>query len=332
MWSHVYNDTSRAQTLDALAGAGITWVRIDLSWANVETSNGSYNTGVRNTFANCVSMANARGLNVLAIVAETPSWANGNAGRNVPPSNPNEYGEFLAWATGEFPAVAAWQIYNEPNLGSFWAGSVLQYVNVLKAGYAAIKAANSADKVITGGITFNNAAGWVAELYGNGGKGHFDAIATHPYQPKADDPPEVVGGGPSEWWFPNSTPAIRQVMVNNGDSAKQIWITEFGYSAHSNAGVPAGSDFWWLLGVSDTDQGEFTVRAIKYARQNWPYVGMFTYYKERSYPSGCCGLVPPPGVSAALFELHTENYGLLQANGSPRPALNRLKTYLTTGS
>jgi hypothetical protein len=254
-------------------------------------------------------------------VAETPGWANGNKGKTQPPTNVNDFGDFMSWATGQYPAVKAWQIYNEPNNGDFWSSTTAQYVNVLKAGYAGVKSVNASDVVVTGGITFNNAAGWVAEIYANGAKGHFDAIGTHPYQVKADEPPEYAADA-NTWWFPNNTPAVRQVMVNNGDSAAKIWITEFGYSSHSNATVPAGTDYWWALGVTDAQQADFAVRAIKYVRANWPYVDAFFWYRERSNPLG--------SLSPDWFDLHTQNYALLRTDLSERPVLGALKQYLTT--
>jgi aryl-phospho-beta-D-glucosidase BglC (GH1 family) len=327
LWGHVYNDVQRADVIAKMKAAGLTWVRIDISWRALETTNNSYNAGATAAVANCVNAASAPpGLQVLLVVADTPGWANGGQSGKVPPTNATDFRDFMQWATGQFAEVDAWQLYNEPNNTTYFLGDPATYVNnVLKPGYAGVKAVNPGDKVVTGGTTFYQGEVFVSQIYAAGAKGHFDAIGTQPYQPDASKHPEYVGGTES-WWYPNNPPAIWSVMATHGDTGKEIWITEFGYSEHTNEMIPPGSDHAWALGVTAAQQADFAVRAIRYARTNWPYVGPFFWYKERSYPLNCCGYTP------AWFDMHVQNHGLLHENGSPRPVYTRLQQYLTTGT
>ena len=53
-----------------------------------------------------------------------------------------------------------------------------------------------------------------------GGKDYFDAIATHPYGWGPDASPGVAA----------QFQAFKQLLAENGDQGKEIWITEFGTS------------------------------------------------------------------------------------------------------
>jgi hypothetical protein len=286
---------------------------MDVSWARTEHVQGARHAGYVELVDKCVAMANAHGLQPLVVVLGTPSWANGRAGGGSPPSDPNHFRDFMRWAAERYRGqVPAWQIYNEPN-GSV---PVADYVSLLKAGYEGVKLGDPSATVISAGIVFNDVS-WVHGLYENGAKDHFDALGAHPYQSKADEPPEYIREV-SKWWFANLY-KVHEAMAANGDGHKPIWITEFGYSAHSNATIPL--DSVWAFGVTEAQQADYSVRAFKYARANWPWLGIFFYYKEISWPLG--------SLSPSWFDLHTQGYGLLYANGTERPVYRALKTYLT---
>jgi hypothetical protein len=294
------------------------WARIDISWRTLETSNNVYNQGYRDLFTKCVTKVTGAGLQPFVGVLGTPQWANGTTNSAVPPRDPADFRDFMQWLATNYPSVAAWQIYNEPN-GPAWGGTIDQYVATMRAAYTGVKTGNPSAAVVTGGTVYSD-FDWVASLYAAGGKGTFDAIGVHPYPGKADEPPNYAREA-SRYWFP-SISLIRNVMVQNGDSDKEIWITEFGYSEHANDLLPsASSDYWWALGVNATTQANFGVQAFQYAHANFPYVPVFIWYKELSWPLG--------SLSPDWFDLHTQGYGLLRADESPRPVYCSLKTYFT---
>jgi polysaccharide biosynthesis protein PslG len=322
IWQPNYDDPKRDRVLSRMVAAGFRWARIDISWKELQpTSATAYNTGYRDVLDKCVSKTVNAGLTPFIGVLGTPQWASGSSDWKTAPTNPDpDFKNFMQTMAARYPSVAAWQIYNEPNQNTFWLGTIQQYVATLKAGYAGVKAGNPSAKVITGGTTFND-YDWVRSLYDNGGKGWFDGVGVHPYPAKADEPPEYVPG-PERYWFPNLS-KVRDVMVEKGDSAKTIWITEFGYSAHENHLLPSdSSDYWWARGVTETVQADFAIRAFEYARKNWAsFVPVFIWYKELSWPLG--------SLSPNWFDLHTQNYGLLRDNETPRPVYCSIKAYLT---
>jgi hypothetical protein len=301
----------RAAVLDKLKAAGVTWVRIDFAWDGVEDAGkGARNAWYIGMMDTCVNLARARGINVLATLWLTPGWANGWQSNRVPPSNPLDYADFAQWAADHWRGrVAAWEVWNEPDpWQQFFQGTSAQYASILTASYPRFKAGDPNALVVLGGPSSNDDA-WVSQLYGLGVKGSFDVLASHPYQGVADAPPEQADDG-HRWWFTH-TPALRSVMVANGDGAKPIWFTEFGWSAHDNwTGIAE-----WQRGVSTLQQGDYLVRAHRYAKANWPYVGAMFWYKELATPGST--------------NVHEEGYALLDSNLAERPVYGALKAYLT---
>jgi polysaccharide biosynthesis protein PslG len=308
MWSD-YTDAQRLAVLDKLAAAHLSWVRIDMAWAGFEDRcRGCYNEWYLDMANFTVDAARARGMQVLVMLWRTPGWANGNKGAQRPPDDPGDYGRFAGWLASKMKGrVAAYEIWNEPDPSqSFFLGTQDQYVALLKAAYPAIHAADPATRVVLGGPSSNDDA-WIEGIYARGGKGYFDVLATHPYQGKSDAPPEHPDDG-SRWWFTH-LPAVRDVMLKHGDSAKPIWFTEFGWSSHPNTGGESN----WELGVSLQQQADYTIRAIKYARANFPYVTTMILYNDRNRDSG---------------DVQLDGYGILYRDLSAKPVYTALRSAL----
>ena len=89
----------------------------------------------------------------------------------------------------------------------------------------------------------------LAAIYANGGGDSFDAVAHHPYCW-----PALPGGaGCTAWQQMHATsPSLRSVMAENGDSGKRIWATEFG--------APTNGPY----SVSEDRQAQIIKRAYTY--------------------------------------------------------------------
>src|SRR5207248_526681 len=57
---------------------------------------------------------------------------------------------------------------------------------------------------------------------------------------------------------------MRQIMEQNNDAAKQVAIMEMGWTTDNRASSP----YAWHA-VTAEQQGDYLVKAIQYARQNW---------------------------------------------------------------
>lgn len=267
-----------AAHLDGMRAIGATWLRFDIDWSGVEPSKGTYDWSVPDRI---VDGARARGMSVLAMVGYSPAWARA-AGTDdkYGPTNPADFANFAAAAAARYRGrVSAYEIWNEPNRG-FWhpRPDPVGYTTLLIGAYNAIKGADPAATVLTGGfspspdaadgsaiapVTFLNA------MYAAGAGGHFDGLAHHPYNyPFSPLRPENVYNYNA---FAGVTPALRQSMVDHGDSAKKIWATEIG------APTPAT-----VNGVATSPQYLATYIAEATAQwQQWSWTGPMFWYSYR---------------------------------------------------
>lgn len=302
MWT-AYTDADRLTMLKQLQDANIRTVRLDVSWAMLQpTSAVAYDTWGVGFVDRVIGMINAHGMSPLITLWLTPPWANGGKGEYVLPTNPADFARAAQWAAKRYAGkVCGWEIWNEPNSNDFMVGAdPAAYTKLLRAAYPAIKAGDPTTKVVFGGVSYNHDA-WIAAAYANGAHGYFDVMATHPYMGVANLPPGTPDDG--SIWNLNHAMAVRNLMVARGDGDKSLWFTEFGWSTHPNqAGSPN-----WSLGVTEAQQAQFLIETINLIRTKMPWVGKVYWYAERD--------------SSAEASLHNQNYGLIRADHSAKPAL-----------
>lgn len=318
VWSEL-SDDDRERILDELVANGIQWVRVDLSWSMIEPRRGAFDMKWGVPLADKVlNMAHERGLNVLAMLWLTPSWASTNgsgsdsrsadASKRVLPRDPADYANAIGWASARWKEqVQAWEVWNEPNSEDFLAPpDAAGYTELLRAAYPAVKAGNPGADVVFGGTTFVD-TNWIAAAYRAGAHGYFDVMAVHPYQGDASLPPEEPADGRRERLA--NTAALIDLMRSNGDGALPIWYTEFGWSAHAN---PPGTPVWYR-GVSEQVQADYLRRTLDLVRARYPEVTKVFWYTSRDLVTG---------------RIHPDHRGLMRRDFSPRPVLLAIRRYV----
>jgi hypothetical protein len=229
--------------LDAAAKTGATWLRVLIDWHLVEPMPGAYNWGYVDHWING---ALARGMKVLGLIAYTPDWARApGTSFSAPPIRPVLYASFAAKVVERYgDRVSDWEIWNEPNVPIFFGNfdnRAARYTDLLKAAYPAIKAVQSNSIVVAAGMSRAWAPDappiFINEMYALGSKGFFDALAMHPYVYPAGLAIDDHNG-----W--SDVERVRQIMVDNGDGDKNIWMTEIG--------APTSAP--WAAGVSQEEQ------------------------------------------------------------------------------
>jgi hypothetical protein len=313
MWSD-YTDAERARVLDELKAAQVKWIRLDVGWSMLQPDGqDSYSPWGVGFVDRVIDMAANRGLKVLVTLWLTPAWANHARGERTLPDDPADYARAVGWAAQHWAGkVQAWEIWNEPNDNDSLTGaSPAAYTRLLRAAYPAIHAGNPDATVVFGGPSGTDAQ-WIEQAYAAGAHGYFDAMAVHPYQAVADEPPSAPDNGTR--YRMAHVAAIHRLMVANGDGAKPIWFTEFGWSSHSNAGIDLrkGSNNW-RRGVSEERQAEYLVETLKLIPKKWPYVTKAFWYDSHDRQG--------EGVQNG-------NYGLLRRDLSPKPAYTAVANYL----
>ncbi|SDE23913.1 Cellulase (glycosyl hydrolase family 5) [Paracoccus isoporae] len=260
------------------AALGMEWVRTDLYWADVQA--GGPGNADWSEFDRIVDYAARHDLNVLPVVGTTPDWARADRDAASSPGNPNFYARFVERAVRRYAPrdIHVWEIWNEPNLASNWPPrpDPAAYAAVLAAAYDAIHAADPEATVLLGGLSpaawtgppvimrHYAAPAFLAAIYAAGAGDSFDAVAFHPYS----YPEGPSGSDPANGWA-MMTGEIRDIMRENGDSDKKIWITEYGAPTNDGHG-----------GISEAAQAEMFAESLRLARQlDW--AGPLFWYSYR---------------------------------------------------
>jgi hypothetical protein len=219
-----------------------------------------------------VQEAQARGFSVLGVLNSTPYYGgqNGTGCLGCPgvAPDPTDFAAFAAEVAQRYEGeISAYEVWNEPNSYKSWSPAVdpVAYTNVLKAAYAAIKAADPDATVVAGvlgavvtvgGFTMDPVT-FVQTMYANGAKGFFDALSYHPYNYQktfAEQNPSFLS--PLQMLL-----EMRQTMLDNGDDLIKIWASEYGLPTSLNADQAAAyqnqlkfiSDFLNVWGDGLTD-------------------------------------------------------------------------------
>jgi hypothetical protein len=295
----------------SMRDAGITSVRTWISWAQVERQRGDFNWGpVDQTVA-----TNARaGMTTLPDLFGTPAWAAGLDGwycepetcvRLAPRSDASrqEFAQFAAAAVRRYGPdgtfwrqhtdlrampIEHWQIWNEPNLSSFWGPAVdpASYGELVEATAPAIRAVDPDAQILLAGLTGTktnsrrmSSARFLNQLYAVPGiEDAFDGIAVHPYN-------RTVRGTLAQ------VRTARQIADAHGDDAG-LWVTELGWAS-------AGKRRWGL--VKDRDGQARALRlALRGLQRNavrWDLHAVYWFTWRDSEPGAAvCGWCPWAGL------------------------------------
>jgi polysaccharide biosynthesis protein PslG len=318
----------QALTVSEVGQAGFGWLKHQVVWADIETTPGQFDFS---QFDAIVDQANAAGLKVLLSVVRAPAFYRSPAS-GLMPADPTRFQLFMQALAARYRGrVQAYELWNEENLDrEAGPGNVAAttYLPLLRAGHAGVKAGDPGATVLLGAPspTGVNSPGaiiddlsYLQQLYAlNGGeaRAYFDAVSAHPsgFSNPPDCTPATpqcsLSGGfnndPSFFAFTRVS-QYRRLMILNGDSAKQIWFTEFGYC--SNPTPPAG--FEYCMSITEQQQAQFLVQAFQFARR-LAYVGAMFQWNLNFQ------LVVPQTSERWGF-------GILRSDGvSPRPAYSAL--------
>ncbi len=314
------------QLVQDVIASGAKSVRIFALWRDLEPSargqyppNGSSPYGLQQlsgVYDAGLQALNAAGVKPLYVLVEAPQWANGSTDHYVPPTNVSDFagfaGRFAAHNKALGGQVLGYEIWNEADADGFWHSGpdVTQYTALLKASYTAIKAADPNAVVVTTPTTGNNAA-WMKQLYGAGAGGYFDAAAVHTDTACLVRPPDEYyreeNGDIGQFSFLGYR-VVHQVMEENGDGNKPIFMSELGWS--STNGGPNSCARGSVAGTRPDGVSE----AVQAANMTLAF--------------GC--LARDPYIThASWFTLHDtsihalaemNHYGLVRTDGSKKPS------------
>lgn len=283
-----WNETMRTLDLDNIRLMKFTHVKQRFSWSNIEPARGEWHWDKADGVVDEVAY---RGLSLVARLDGPPDWAViAPAAPDQPPVDLAAWEEFCGTlATRYRGRIAAYQVWNEPNLQREWLGhppNAAGYVALLRVCTTAIRAADPGAIIISAGLAPTGT--WLPEaipdtdylrlMYAAGASPWFDVLGLN--APGYKYPPEM---SPDEaerelghrWMVFRHVEDMRGIMVAAGDAHKQVALLEVGWTTDPRPDSP----YHWHA-VDEETQAAYLVGAYRYAAQHWrPWVGlMVTIY------------------------------------------------------
>lgn len=327
---HVHQEDLRP-IFNQLQSLGVGWVKVQVSWKLYQPYADQYAADRFTELDALVERANDSGIAVLLSVGKAPEWSRPTTEMDGPPVEFGLYRDFMAYLAGRYQGrVAAYELWNEPNLQREWNGRALNaadFVSLIQEGAKGIRTVNSTAIIISGapattgindGLIAIDDRVFLRQMLEAGVADFVDAVGAHPYG-WANPPDSSVGDGdtavPSHndhpSFFFNDTLADYAALLREFDAADTLlWVTEFGWGSFDGFDTPppAGAEF--MANVTEWQQAVYILRAYELAHE-WESVGPLILWNLNFGP--------------LLGDRFSESgYSVLRPDGSYRPAFRAL--------
>jgi len=280
------------------ASLSMDWIRLMVfshvkqifAWKDIEPSRGDFHFDRADELLNELE---SKGLKVVARLGDSPDWAithiKGKKGVDFidgPPDDLNDWGTFCGVLASRYKGrIAAYQVWNEPNLSREWGNqppNAAGYVGLLKACSDAIRAADPQAIIISAGLsptgTWTEAVTpddtFFQQMYDASFQKYVDVAGVNApgYNfPPETSPDEAVAQGGHRFTTFRRVEDMRKIMVKNGDAARQMAILEMGWTQD-----PIHKDYAWFA-VTEDQKADYFVRAYQYAADHWrPWMGLMS--------------------------------------------------------
>lgn len=314
------------------------WVKTQVSWKLHEPRPGEYDEELFGELDRLVDAAANNNIKLLLSVSKAPEWSRPTTEEDGPPSDYGRFEDFMRYLATRYQGrVAAYELWNEPNLRREWNGEPLEparLVELTRRGAAGVRAVDPGALIIaaapatTGindGINAVDDRNYFGGMLAAGMAGVVDGFGVHPYgwanppDSRAGDLQQVSASHNNHpsFFFADTMEDYQAMLVAAGAAGKQLWATEFGWGSFdnmlSNEGTPAmppgGAEF--MAENSEWEQAVYTLRAFEMAH-DWAWAG----------PMFLWNLNFAPGIGSAFSE---SGYSILRTDGSRRPAYRALE-------
>lgn len=285
---------------------GLEWTRIDLHWDRHESKEGQYRLGELDQMVSDLKAQQLK--SVLYLVGSAPHATSAPAGSptpdQYPPKDPLLFAKTMAMLAQRYPSVDAWQVWNEPNLPSFWRPheDPEGYGRLLQITTQALRQAAPDKPVVMGGMAYYSQmpvkGGLMLEGLGKLGVQQLGTIvAYHPYsqEPETDEP----GARDFVLRSQQLNATLRSVQV------PAIWATEWGWSSYNGP-----KELQEIIG--DQGQADYVLRRLALmSALDYDKVFLFALSDLDSRASA-----------------RDQHYGLLDLQGKPKPVYLALQRFL----
>lgn len=284
-----------------LSEDGIRYVRQPFAWSSIEPEPDRYEWS---PYDPIVQALDARGIALIAVIADAPGWtssAEGNSSLASPPEDMQDLGIFVDTLmnryTGQIPYL---QVWHRPNAISYWGGQTPDpsvYAEMLTTAASAARQRDGSVSILTAELAAGAGedsaaeATFLRDIYRAGAGSSFDAVAL-----------EMPGGtaSPFDRWVDadrltmSRAILVREAMIDAGDRETPLWATSYPVASSTASDVPPA-------------RSEFVTGGLLRARSEWPWLGPVIVGASESGDGGRAGsaesLIGQAGLSPQLESL-----------------------------
>lgn len=291
--------------IDRLQDLGLEWVRLDLHWDRLETAEDQYQLASLDQLVKDLEARQLKSVFYLVgsarFITTAPFYSPFQD--QYPPRDPEVFARRMAMLSQRYPSVAAWQVWNEPNLIGFWRPKADPegYAKLLQASTIALRMVDPEKPVVSAGMAFFSEmpdGRTMFDALGHLGVESLGTIATyHPYTQLPE------GNYPWNLDFVSHANQINRALRNAGVPA--IWSTEWGWSAYKGP-----KELQDIIGVEG--QADYVLRRLALmSALDYDRIFLFTLSDLDQRAS-----------------VRDRDYGLLDLDANPKPVYLALQRFL----
>ncbi len=248
--------TTARRKMRWLKQAGASSDRFDFWWGVMEPDKGKWNWKDSDWLINFYRRNKIR---MLPILCYNAAWMKKSPSTSVDDA---EYAQFVYQVVRRYRKwVRDWEIWNEPNIPTFWKPqpNAAAYTAMLKAAY---QAAHRADPhcVVVGAAANEADVNWLLDIAKNGGARTMDAVSFHPYS---------MSDGPDQMDLARQIEDVRLAMKLSGRAHIPLWITEMGWTSSIGDPASVNRQSRYLVESYTIAAAEGVQRLFWFALQDW---------------------------------------------------------------
>ncbi|MBX3014487.1 MAG: cellulase family glycosylhydrolase [Caldilineaceae bacterium] len=293
----------RELAVQLAAAAGFRWLRQEFTWEDIEIhGKGDFEDrrhlpyrSAWDKYDQIVALAEQYNMAMIVRLSNPPTWTRAltdTVGTYAPPDDVQDFADFVGAVVERYRGrIHYYQLWNEPNIYPEWGVYPISpeaYTQLLKAGATAARAADPNVTIIAGALAAtielspNAAAGqnnlsdliFLQRMYDAGAAPYFDVVAMQGYGLWSGPTdrrlhPRVLNIAHHQF--------IRDLMVQNGDAHKPIWLAEMNW----NAAPPGVNPVYGQ--VTEAQQARYLPLAYARLQAEWPWIEVAnTWYLKRA--------------------------------------------------
>ena len=194
--------------------------------------------------------------------------------------------------------VRYWEMWNEPDLDTFFTGTITDYARLLKVGYLAAKFADPQAQIVLGGMAHHEKPQWFSSLLNVIGADP-DAVANHYFMDKVAVHNYFWSWQTFGYLYPD-----RAQLDSHGLTDVALWLTEIGVPVCGEGTFPACDDpiNRWYRATSH-EQADFLIQSAAFA--TWLKTEVYLWFQLYDDCGNECGV---------------DAYGLVRNDNTTRPS------------